>query len=1510
MARGRRALRALAILAVLLVGLMVAAAVLTQTAWFRERVRRLAMRQANAAIEGTLVIGAVEGDFVTGVTLRDVSIVQQDVPVVRVGRVQVEYRLGDVLSAGRLVRQITVDRLVIDAVRSSKGWNVAHLLKPRPPSEPGKPRATFRLVDIKVTGAQVNVREIGVPPTQAIPRRIEGLTFEGGVASSREELGIDVRRLTFRTGQPDLDLRSITGRIVSVPAGWRFQAMAVQTAESALTVDGTLARTAPTRPWTFDLDVVGQPVSLPEIGRFFPEATFPIHPVLTVGVSGPLDALGLDLDITQSEAGRAKGAVTIDTTGPARGITGRLTLADIDLAPILTSREASSRITGNAAFDLRFPSATKGFPIDGTFTFSGPRARAYGYEGTDVRATGSIAGRNIRLDASANAYGGTATTRGTIARAGRGQRELTIDLAGRITHVDLRQLPASLRMPALETDITGTYTVAGTIPGLKADAVLAASTVEGATLVDGTVGRFARTPRGFTFGAAGTVATLDVLRLGAALQVPAMTEPRLAGLVNGTFEVEGEQRGPEGLRVEATGTVTETTTFAGRLPEMAYELTLDDDRLEVAARGRVEDFELETLTGVASTTGALQGHLDGRVTLPDVGAISIETIGVEGTLTLDSSTLFDVPFAAVTADVSIANGLATVRRLEGSGDGFTVTGSGAVGLGTDDVSHFRYRLDADSLVQPAKVADLPITGAAIAEGLITGSRTDLLVSGTVAADQVAYGDTVAAASVTAQYAVRLPDWDPDRVDVQSSIDAQQVQVAGQLLAVVNGTVGYADRLVRFDTTGTDGVHALEARGTLAIGDGLQRLTLDHAQVARDGVQWRLAPDTTVRVAFTERQATIGALQLASGDQRVGIEGTVGIAADAESSLRVEATAVDIGDLLDLAGQDLDADGLLSVSATLGGTRERPLADGHLEITQGRVRKIELQRVGGRVTFDGTLALVDLELVKDGFAKLTARGVVPRTLIEGRSEEHVLPTAADRLDVAIVSTPIDLALAEGVSEFVTGLGGQAQMDVRLTGSGRDPHVEGAVFVTKGTFVVPMTGVTYKNLDAVLSFEEERVVISELGVETDNGDLLSVEGELGLSREQPRTVNLRMQGKDFRVLDNEFGVLDLDIDITIAGTLLAPVLEGTLAVSNGRLELDEILPQVSDTAYATQAEYQAIPTERLRGAIVPDLLGRDEGPLRLTPGVNTFTLGPPDVATEVAQVPPAAPGTAGETSAASDAPAAAPRSVFDTTALNIQVRIPDNLTLRGQSIEVARASLGELNVTLGGDFRVAKTAGTPVVLLGAVNTVRGTYAYRGRRFDILRDGQILFRGNEEIDPRLDITAERVIQGVEARVRIQGTARTPELSLSSTPPLDEGDILALIVFNQPLNQLGTGQQNSLSQRAGGMAAGLVVSPLASALGSTLDLDQFEVETTDPTGRVNPAVVIGQQVTQDLFLRFRQQFGNQQVSQFLLEYRLASYMRLQGNFAEGDGLTASNRSLMQRIERYGVDLVFFFSF
>jgi translocation and assembly module TamB len=213
----------------------------------------------------------------------------------------------------------------------------------------------------------------------------------------------------------------------------------------------------------------------------------------------------------------------------------------------------------------------------------------------------------------------------------------------------------------------------------------------------------------------------------------------------------------------------------------------------------------------------------------------------------------------------------------------------------------------------------------------------------------------------------------------------------------------------------------------------------------------------------------------------------------------------------------------------------------------------------------------------------------------------------------------------------------------------------------------------------------------------------------------------------------------------------------------------------------------------------------------------------------------------------------------------------------------------------------------VLVGTVNTVRGTYDFQGRRFQVLRDGTIAFRGNRPIDPALDVTAERVISGIVAHVNLSGTMRAPELTLSSQPPLDQADILSLIVFNQPVNKLGQGQQANLGERAAQIAGGFVVTPSADTLGRALNVDLFELDTSGDEGE-GPSVTVGQQVGERLFVKLRQIFGARDVSEFQLEYQLTNFLRLQGSIAEGQ--TSANRSFTRRVERGGIDLVVTFSY
>src|SRR5262249_22223336 len=143
-------------------------------------------------------------------------------------------------------------------------------------------------------------------------------------------------------------------------------------------------------------------------------------------------------------------------------------------------------------------------------------------------------------------------------------------------------------------------------------------------------------------------------------------------------------------------------------------------------------------------------------------------------------------------------------------------------------------------------------------------------------------------------------------------------------------------------------------------------------------------------------------------------------------------------------------------------------------------------------------------------------------------------------------------------------------------------------------------------------------------------------------------------------------------------------------------------------------------------------------------------------------------------------------------------------------------------------------------------------------------------------------RVIQAVEARVNLRGTLKDPEIVLSSTPPLEQADILSLIVFNQPINQLGEGQQLSVAARAQQLALGAVANELTSSIGNALNLDTFEV-TTDPNTGTAALLTVGQQFGQNLYLKVEQGIGAVSQTNLILEYELKKWLRLQTNILQG---------------------------
>ena len=296
---------------------------------------------------------------------------------------------------------------------------------------------------------------------------------------------------------------------------------------------------------------------------------------------------------------------------------------------------------------------------------------------------------------------------------------------------------------------------------------------------------------------------------------------------------------------------------------------------------------------------------------------------------------------------------------------------------------------------------------------------------------------------------------------------------------------------------------------------------------------------------------------------------------------------------------------------------------------------------------------------------------------------------------------------------------------------------------------------------------------------------------------------------------------------------------------------------------------------------------------------------------AETTPAVPGTLAQAEAGR---LPAPGGAFEPVELDIRLRIPDNLVLRGRKLRPGGptgASLGDMNITVGGDLQIVKPPAARCCCSAPSRPSAAPTSSRAGASICSAADRCGSSASRSPIPRS--TSPRPAPfpntGVEARVRVTGTAKAPQLSLTSTPPLEESDILALIVFNRPVNELGSGERASLAATAGGIATGFLAAPLGESIGRALDLDLFEITTTTEEGELGAGLTLGQQIGDKAFIKMRQQFGERNITEFLLEYQLTDFLRLQTTAApETSG--SANRIGQRRVERAGIDLIFFFSY
>jgi translocation and assembly module TamB len=362
----------------------------------------------------------------------------------------------------------------------------------------------------------------------------------------------------------------------------------------------------------------------------------------------------------------------------------------------------------------------------------------------------------------------------------------------------------------------------------------------------------------------------------------------------------------------------------------------------------------------------------------------------------------------------------------------------------------------------------------------------------------------------------------------------------------------------------------------------------------------------------------------------------------------------------------------------------------------------------------------------------------------------------------------------------------------------------------------------------------------------------------------------------------------VALDLAGTLAAPRVTGTAAITNGRYESITTGSIIANFEMRAQGDGSAVRIERLSGSDGSggklsgsgkiDLTGGNLGALeaaieltrfrvvrldqvkaqvsgraRLTgtltrleaSGRLTVNSAELSIAKEfkgsVETIDVVVIGKDGKPRKVKRAGSEPPEHAALPVALAFDVDVPGKTFVRGRG----------LDSEWKGKLKVAGTTAAPRIN-GKLEVVRGNVALLGKSFQI-KSGTVSFAGGAVSNPDIDFQAEAKATNLTAIVRATGTAEKPVFTITSDPALPQDEVLARLLFNKEAGKLSALQAvqiaNAAAELSGEGIGGGLTERLRTAAGlATLDFDSGQ------DGKGGPSVKVGKYIGDRIYLSVQQ--------------------------------------------------------
>ncbi len=189
------------------------------------------------------------------------------------------------------------------------------------------------------------------------------------------------------------------------------------------------------------------------------------------------------------------------------------------------------------------------------------------------------------------------------------------------------------------------------------------------------------------------------------------------------------------------------------------------------------------------------------------------------------------------------------------------------------------------------------------------------------------------------------------------------------------------------------------------------------------------------------------------------------------------------------------------------------------------------------------------------------------------------------------------------------------------------------------------------------------------------------------------------------------------------------------------------------------------------------------------------------------------------------------------LAIHARAPNQVIVSG---------LG-LSSEWSADLQIAGEPDNPAIT-GRATMIRGDYDFAGRQFQLAR-GIIRFDGSVPANPALDIEANADSTGLNASIRVTGTALKPEIGFTSVPALPQDELLSRLLFGTSITNLSAPEALQLAAAVAALQGGGGGLNPINAVRRAAGLDRLRILPADPQTGQGTSIAAGKYVTRRFY-------------------------------------------------------------